>query len=240
MKTLLIVLAAILSITTSYGVNIKTGERGNRKIKSKEISISDYSILEATGSADIYYEQKPNKKPYLRIEIDENLMQYVKAYVSNKTLYVGKTGRNINPTRFRIFTNSKSLVKAGLSGSGDLILKGRVQADRFELYLQGSGDVVAESLSSKHVTAKLQGSGDLVLKGQTNYLSAMVMGSGDLDARKLAGANADCKMQGSGDLYVNVKGTLNAAVRGSGDIIYSGSPRQVNKTVRGSGTVSKH
>lgn len=238
MKALGVILLAVLSVTTCYAFGF--GERGNRNIKTKEISISNYSVIEALGSADVYYEQKPNQKPYLRVEIDENLMQYVKVQVQNGILTLGtKPNTNMSPTRFRIYTNSTSLVKAGIKGSGDLYLQGKIQADKFEVYVKGSGDVSANNLNTKHLTTWIQGSGDITLKGQTDYLSATITGSGDLNTISLSSKNADCLIKGSGDLSVNASGQLNTEVRGSGDITYAGSPRQLNKSVRGSGSISK-
>lgn len=238
MKALGVILLAVLSVTTCYALGF--GERGNRKIKTKEIPISNYTVIESVGSADVYYEQKPNQKPYLRIEIDENLMQYVKVQVQNGVLTLGtKSKTNMRPTRFKIYTNSPSLVKAGVRGSGDLYLKGKIQADKFEVYVKGSGDLSANNLYIKHLTAWVQGSGNITLKGQTDYLSATVTGSGDLSAISLSSQNADCRVKGSGDLSVNTRGQLNANVKGSGDITYAGSPRQLNKSVQGSGSIRK-
>lgn len=238
MKVSGVILLALLSITTCFAFGF--GNRGNRNIKSKEISISDYSVIDVTGSADVYYEQKPNQKPYLRVEIDENLMQYVKVQVQNGVLTLGtKSAANMSPTRFRIYTNSKSLIKAGVRGSGDLYLRGKIQANKLEVYVKGSGDVSAESLNTASITAWVQGSGDLTLKGRTDYLSATLTGSGDLDTKSLVSKNADCKVKGSGDLSVNATQQLNADVRGSGDITYSGSPKQLNKSVHGSGSVNR-
>ncbi len=238
MKVSGVILLALLSITTCFAFGL--GNRGNRNIKTKEISISDYSVIDATGSADVYYEQKPNQKPYLRIEIDKNLMQYVKVQVQNGVLTLGtKPSTNMSPTRFRIYTNSKSLVKAGVRGSGDLYLKGKIQSNKFEVYVKGSGDVSAESINATSITAWVQGSGDLTLKGNTEYLSASLNGSGDLNAGSLSSKNADCNLKGSGDLIVNATQQLNAEVKGSGDITYVGSPKQINKSVRGSGSVNR-
>lgn len=238
MKALGLFIVAIFSIVACYAFGF--GERGNRNIKKKEIPISNYSAIEALGSADIYYEQKPTGKPYLRVEIDENLIQFVKVQVQKGTLILGtKPNANISPSRFRIYTNSQSLVKASLKGSGDLYLKGKIQSDKFEVYVKGSGDVSADALYAKSVSVAVQGSGDLTLKGRTDYLSATIVGSGDLNTGSLISRKADCKIQGSGDLLVNATDELSAEVKGSGDITYIGSPKSLNKSVRGSGSISR-
>lgn len=238
MKNLGLFIVATFCLLVSLAFGIR--EKGSRNIKKKEIPISNYSAIEASGSADIYYEQKPNEKPYLCVEIDENLMRFVTVQVKNGILILGtKSNSNVNPSRFRIYTNSQSLAKAGLKGSGNLYLKGKIQSDRFEVYVKGSGDVSADALYARSVSATIQGSGNLTLKGRTDNLSATIAGSGDLNARLLTSRIADCKVQGSGDLLVNAREELSAEIRGSGDISYTGSPKRLNKSVRGSGSINQ-
>jgi hypothetical protein len=144
----------------------------------------------------------------------------------------------------------------GIAGSGDVKFKS-VNADQFRIDIEGSGDVKIDSLESKSVNADIHGSGDIrlpsVQAGQVNIsikgsgdvtaagnadkVDIEVMGSGDVRSRNLIAREANVKIMASGDVDVYANEKLTASVSGSGDIRYAGSPTNVNRSVRGSGSI---
>lgn len=239
MRKITTLLIVLISITSSSCIGaLNNAEKGNSNIKSKEFSISDYSSIKGNGSADFYYEQQPNKAPYLRIEIDENLLEYIEVKTDNNTLTV-KSTQNINPTKYTIYTNSKSLVRASMNGSGDLYLNGDIKTNELDISLHGSGDMSSQNIQSDNITVSIKGSGNVLLKGRTNKLECSIQGSGDIKADQLQSKDAECAIFGSGNISVNASNSLAAKIHGSGDIAYTGSPVTIDKSIKGSGSIRK-
>lgn len=143
-----------------------------------------------------------------------------------------------------------------IAGSGDVKFKS-IRADQFRIEIKGSGDVVVDALESKSVETailgdgdiklpslkatqvkiSIRGSGDVSAAGTTDTVNIEITGDGDVNTRGLIAREAGVKIMASGDVKVHAKEKLVASVTGSGDIRYAGTPANVSKSVRGSGTI---
>lgn len=195
--------------------------RGNKNIVTKEIKINDYKSILLSGSYNITYEAKEHATPYLSLEIDENIAQYIEVLVENNELNIRiRNGVSISTTRFNIKTNSTKLVSANLRGSGTLTILGELKNDdKTELNLQGSGDIIVNEINTKIFDLQLRGSGDILVKG------------------KLKATNADVYLQGSGDVVIsNLEAKiLKTDLRGSGDMTIKGKSESADYNLTGSG-----
>ena len=143
-----------------------------------------------------------------------------------------------------------------IAGSGDVKFKS-IDAGQFKIGIKGSGDVTVDSLDGKSVDARvhgsgdirlpslrasavnisIKGSGDVLVAGNADRVDIEVMGSGDVHSRKLIAREASVKIMASGGVDVYAKEKLTASIVGSGDIRYAGSPNDISRTVRGSGSI---
>lgn len=254
---------AILSLLFAIVLNLNSclimnGERGNGNIESKEFAVEDYSAVHLSGSAKMFYEQKTTEKPYLRIEIDENLLEYLEPTVKNGHLNLGTT-KNINPTKYTIYTNSTSLKKASLSGSGSLSLDSDLETDELDMSVSGSGKILAgniscqnlktsisgsgsiqiESLSGGSLSISVSGSGSMKVAGSISESNVKVSGSGGVNLKELVSSKSKANVSGSGKIHLNVTEDLEARVSGSGGIYYTGNPEHKQVSASGSGKVKQ-
>ncbi|MGB8213673.1 MAG: head GIN domain-containing protein [Anaerolineales bacterium] len=123
-----------------------------------------------------------------------------------------------------------------LNGSGNITL-GTVSADVVTENVAGSGDIQVDTLAARTVTTKTTGSGNISIGGKVTDQSAVILGSGDYRAGGLKSDTASLRVAGSGNSQVAVASMLNVTILGSGDVIYSGSPKVVASIV-GSGKVN--
>lgn len=259
MKLLVVpILASLLAIKScNVTTNMGGGIKGNKNITSTEVTISDYEELVNRTSADVFYEQDPSRSAYLRLETDENLTGYVSIEVKNNKLTIS-TKENINPSKFKIYTNSKAIYNLEGKGSGSINSKNKLSTENLSISLQGSGNIKVENAScnsidmllkgsgdisvnivnSNTTNALVEGSGDIKLCGNTNKSSLFVKGSGDISAYKLSSKTSNAEIKGSGDIEISVIDLLNAKVTGSGDIKYKGNP-EVSKSIKGSGSIKQ-
>ena len=71
-----ILVATCFSFTQGRYPNNKT-IKGSGNVISKEFLISDYSNLKFSGIGSLQYEQRSGFEPYFRVEIDDNLLEYL-------------------------------------------------------------------------------------------------------------------------------------------------------------------
>lgn len=243
MKTRIAVILLLSLICSVYLfptvlTKMNKGIDGNGKIISKEIPISDYSKITLSSVADVIYEQNADKSPYLRVEIDENLLSEILVEVSAGNLHIGnQKGKNIKTKNYKVYTNSRSLGELTVSGVGNTILKGHITSQNLKISLSGVGDVKAENLEVKRIDVHLSGVGNVILGGKSDNTSFSISGKGDIKALKLDSQNADCSMSGVGKIEVYAINDLNAQMSGVGSIRYKPSPRNIKVSKSGIGSI---
>ena len=103
----------------------------------------------------------------------------------------------------------------------------------------GSGSTSAKitGVQAASFIATTSGSGGITLSGRAHRLQATISGSGSIDTRALNARLVELNISGSGDATVFASDTLSANIAGSGHVTYYGSPRTVNRSVSGSGSI---
>lgn len=136
-----------------------------------------------------------------------------------------------------IEADAKGEVKADVSGSGDLSMKGSCQS--FDSGVSGSGHVNVSGTITGRADVSVSGSGKIVASGTAQQIKATISGSGKVLAADLEVSKCEVRISGSGDVEINVKDALDANISGSGSVTYKGNPSQLNSHASGSGHVRK-
>jgi len=74
--------------------------------------------------------------------------------------------------------------------------------------------------------------------GLANTYTIRISGSGDIKSFGLTADKADVSIESSGDAEINVTQHLKASIKGSGNIMYQGSP-EIDSNISGSGKLIK-
>jgi hypothetical protein len=122
-----------------------------------------------------------------------------------------------------------------LLGSGAMEL-GALRCERLEVLISGSGALKLGRLRAEELEARLRASGDFSVAGQARQQQWHLSGSGDVRAAELSGEVARLRSFGSGDASLGALESLEAALFGSGDLVYAGQPRLSQRSL-GSGRV---
>jgi len=128
-------------------------------------------------------------------------------------------------------------LRAGVSGSGDLKVKGT--CDELSSSVSGSGKVYIANAINGTAKFNLSGSGKVLASGKAQSVRADISGSGKVLAAELETERCEISISGSGDVEINVKSELNARITGSGSVAYKGNPNHVNANSSGSGKVRR-
>lgn len=106
-----------------------------------------------------------------------------------------------------------------------------------ELTLTGSGVIAVTGIEAESLTVRLPGSGVLRATGAATKLDVTLDGSGDAQLEQLIAGDVRAVVSGSGRIVLTATKSLDASVPGSGAIMYSGDPREVTKSITGSGAI---
>lgn len=228
----------LLSVFTAFTItaNAQKTIKGNGELGSETRKTATYDEIKLIGSTNV--EIIDGTEGEITITGDSNLLSYVETTVTNNELTVKlKSNHNYSMKKsLRVSVPVQNISKISLVGSGDITSKKVLTDKNLTVNLNGSGDITLQ-VDNENVVAELFGSGDLVLKGKSKKLKASVKGSGDLIAKGLKTETAELNVNGSGDIEAHVTREVNAAVVGSGDIKVTGSPHQIIKNVKGSGSI---
>lgn len=218
----------------------KKGIEGNGVIEKKEYSIPEYSEIIVKAPATIYYEEKADQPAYVRLEVDENLLAYMKVFVKDKKLTI-EEGNTLTPTSFKVYTNSRSIISFSLQSFGNVYSQNAIHIKDLKIEMKGTGNIELDNIIGKSVSVNLSGTGAAKLKGAAENINLTIdkKGSGLIDTEGLAVENANCDLSGSGNIKISVTNKLEAKINGSGNITYIGVPRDMCYSLRGIGTVDK-
>jgi hypothetical protein len=212
--------------------------KGNGNLTTEDHPIGPAERIHIDGGFDVELTQGPTAS--LKIEIDDNLREYVVVEEHDGRLRIGfKDGVSIsNSNGMTLYITVPRLEEFKLSGSGKVTGKNRfTEGDHLDLSLSGSGEIDME-VNTPDLEADISGSGNITLRGETKDQNVNVSGSGNYQAEELKSENAKVSIAGSGNSRVFADGTLDVNIAGSGSVYYKGSAT-ISRNIVGSGGVSK-
>ena len=232
--------------------------QGSGKVISEERPVSGFDQVALLGIGDVIITQGAEEG--LRIEAEDNLLEYITSEVHNGKLEIGfkpEMAFSFRPTQpIKFHVAMKTVTAVSLSGSGNISAE-NLLADELSLTLSGSGNIRIDRLEAKTLRSTLSGSGDLQvgelavetvdttlsgsgkcsLAGQTMAQAMRISGSGNYHAFDLQSQTADLTITGSGNVEAWVTEKIDVTVTGSGDIRYYGAP-DISERITGSGHVA--
>lgn len=225
-KFFLLIMTMVATICLAGAANdVKGTGVETRKVK-------DFIQMKLEGAVAVYYSQ--GKSVSVKVKAPSERMKDVKTVVDGKTLVVSLRGNNNNVWSLfgnknnsdviEVYVTSPDLVGISLHGSGDFICRGRLDTDKMNIGLYGSGDITFSDIICDDIRTELVGSGDVRLKKVDAITSVITLvGSGDIRISQKNVRQTKVELKGSGDIDVAFAncGTVDSSLRGS---VTYGSP----------------
>lgn len=214
---------------------------GDGNVISKEIQIEDYDEIEIRGeNIDLRYTQSGGT-PYLKIETDRNILELLEIKSDNKELVIRPQNKHIgiNPTRFIVTTNSTALKELEMAGGGNCDLGEGLTGYKLDIKTAGDGTIKAEAIAIARLDCEIAGSCTLHLSGKTEKMQIKSAGSSTVKAFDLETEELNCKAAGSTHIEITANQSISTKIAGSGTIRYKGNPNIKEKSIAGSGSITK-
>ena len=241
MKTkLAVLLLVILPFISINATNKKI--KGNGKLISLEISIGDFSSIQVNDLlVTINYKQDESKLPYLKYEIDENIIDYVSINVKDSILCINKVDQktDLNYKELNIYTNSKQLSKINNTAIINLNIKDPITTKTFSLYNTGISNLDIINMNADNINLESTGIGNILIKGSTNTLSIESSGKTIFETDDLEANNVDIKSSGIDNIKVWAIKSINAEASGISKIRYKGNPTSEEVSKSGFSSIKK-
>lgn len=208
---------------------------GTQKTESRDVGAFTGVALALSAVVELRQADKDS----VTVETDDNILPLIETVVESGTLkirYRKKTG-GVQATSIRIVVTARTIEALTVAGAGDLRAD-RLQARSLTATISGSGEIRIGALEATSFKANISGSGDLTVAGRTDALQGNIAGSGNLQTGKLESRTASLRIAGSGYAKVWARETLAVNSAGSGDVDYYGSPT-LTRSVAGSGTIRR-
>jgi len=232
--------------------------RGSDKVVEEEREVSDFTGVELATLGNLIIELGDEEE--LRIEAEDNLLQYIEAEVHGGTLKIGHRQKvTLVPTESIYFyltvkeLDTISVSGAGnvkvpdlevaefslnISGAGDVDMED-LRTDVLEVNISGGGNVDMEDLNADVLKVKISGAGNLYIEGgEVEEQEITISGAGNYKARGLESAEADVRVPGLGSATIRVRDQLKVNISGAGSVKYVGSPI-VEEEVSGVGSIEQ-
>lgn len=193
-----------------------SGVQGSGVAATQARAVAGFSSLDLAGSNNVTV--VVGARQSVVVHADDNLINHVTTQVVAGTLVIGNTGSFTTRSPMSVDVSVPSLTAVNLSGSGQISVTG---------------------INVSRLTVTVAGSGLLYAAGTATRLDVTLPGSGQADLSQLIARDVHAVVAGSGLIQVTATTSLDAAVPGTGAIIYGGNPPQVTTSVTGTGAVTR-
>ena len=210
--------------------------RGSGNVVEETREVNGLSGVELATKGTLYIEVGSEES--LRIEAEDNLMEYLETEVSGGRLRIGTRERvnlrNSEPIKYYLTVTALDTIK--ISSSGDIEAPA-LEADDFSVSIASSGNLEIDALNASHLKVSISSSGDLdIAAGAVETQDVTISSSGNYDAEDLESDEAEVRINSNGSATIWVRDSLKVNLNSSGDLRYRGNPT-VDASTNSSGDV---
>ncbi len=215
MKKLTIFLLAIF-LVTALGCSCSFNSiEGNGTTTTKTYDVPEFSKIDASHAFEI--DVVVGTTQYVKVRTDENLLEYVRVFVKDETLYLEvKNNANLNGD-VKVLISTKSLNEVDLSGACKINIE-NIKTDNFRMDVSGA----------------CKG----VLSGTVENLNLDLSGATKLNTVELIAQNLNIDMSGASKLKVYCENSLTVDGSGASKITVYGNPKTTKTDFSGASSVN--
>ena len=234
MRKLFFIPAYILFIITTLSSCNLFCEKGTGNPISEQRNISEFNEIELDGQAIVYIEQGNEAK--LEVEIDSNLLQFVKTTISGTKLKIYDDKCLEDVSNYEIHIRVPELKSLNVGGSVNVKSEGKFTNNNLYIKVQDAANV-RFGVDVEELEVVIEDSGNLNLSGKSIDFDIEVDNSGLLDAYGLMSKNVDADVSDAGVCKIKVSGKFSGDASDNGKISYKGNPKKVKTNISDSGSI---
>ena len=225
--------AALIFMQAAF-YSCKRTIKGEGQVQVEQRQVNDFNKIELSIPAHITVVTADSFNCIITAQ--PNIIEAIDTKVKGETLNIS-SDYSLSDASIEMVISLPATEGLSINGSGSIETLNIIKVESLELNINGSGEMFVHAETDK-MRAEINGSGKCFIKGSSNFLKGEINGSGDLRGFDLNAIKSDLEINGSGNAEVTVSSDLDAAVHGSGNVIYKGSPH-IKSDIVGSGAIKK-
>jgi hypothetical protein len=235
-----IFLLLALIVTSLSSCRYFGGERvyGDGNIITQQRSIGTFDGIDVSGAISVQLRIEPTHS--VKIEGDQNLLQYIRTEVTNGTLHIYReNGFNVKPTKdMVIYVSAPAIADIEVSGASNVVGKSPLTGDK-EMQIHASGASSVElDVNVASLISDLSGACTLKLKGRAEKFSLEASGASTVECIDLVTEETTLDVSGATDVKVTSNKQLTIDATGASSVEYRGNAT-INQKSSGASSVKK-
>jgi hypothetical protein len=231
--SLLSLLSLFLAACNIFGEQV----HGNGTIKSESRKTGHFSSVDVSNNINLHIRQDSGWS--VRIETDENLLEFIQVSENNDLLRVDvRDHYNLDPSRtIDVFVSAPEFRGLTASGASEIMSDSKiVSADAMDIDISGASSITLD-VKAPRVKAGLSGASKATFRGETKDVSINGSGASEIRCFELMAENSDVDVSGASNADVFASVSLRAEASGASNIRYKGKPN-VSSSTSGAGNVA--
>lgn len=229
-------LALLVLLTAGCTTLREPCAEGSGTIVTEERITGDFHAIRLTMPADLVL--RPGEATRVRIETDDSIVPIISTNTRDGVLTIATTRLCVRPTgKPRITVTYRNLDEVAILGTGDVTGVGVITAETVKLSITGAGSMDL-AIAARSLATTITGMGTVNLSGSATNHTLTIPGAGTVNAAHLDTAATTVEITGTGNARVHARDSLSVRITGNGNVQYSGSPRSVQQSVTGIGSVT--
>lgn len=179
-----------------------------------------------------------NEQAYVVIYAPPNLIPNIESSVSGATLNLSSKSCYESSEQLTIQVFAPSFLRIQSKGTGNVTSGTSMIGEKLSIENEGTGEV---NLPANYIEIKINnsGTGSIRLKGETKDLEINNQGTGDILTEELRANHAKVSNQGTGNVFLQALQSIDVKLQGTGDVIYSGDPQDIQQSNQGTGKIER-
>jgi len=197
--------------------------RGSGNVTSQTKSVSGFRNVNVSGAIDVYVKQDSSTS--VRVEADDNILEYVVVETNGSTLDIyTEHGFNLHPShKIKVYVSNPSYEELGVSGASALIGENEISSsDHLSLNVSGASEGRLE-LNAPKVSVETTGASSADLRGKTKELDLNASGASKVRGYDLLSEKANVDISGASHAEVYASVSLDGDASGASHVSYLGN-----------------
>jgi hypothetical protein len=174
----------------------------------------------------------------IRVEVDDNIKQYVLAHQSGNAVSIGLEDNSYSNVTMNVTIETPDVSSIEASGASSIRLDGFVLDHDLQVVASGAS-LINGNLTAREVTFNLTGSSNVELTGGANVLSVYGTGATQLSLFDFPVMTCKVNMTGGSVSNVRVSDYLEVSLTGGSVLRYKGNPSTKIISVTGGSVIQK-
>ena len=213
--------------------------RGSGHVSSDTRSASGFHSIDVSGAIDVYVRQ--DSLTSVKVEADDNLLEYIEVYTDNSTLIIKtQNGVRLRPNnKIKVYVSNPLYTEFEVSGASSIQSENEITSgESLRVGLTGAS-VAKLEFNSPRISVDLSGASDLTIRGKTKDFDAGASGASEIKCFDLLTENTNAEASGASSIEVYASVKIIPHASGASSISYKGNATIQDKSESGAGSVKK-